>query len=105
DSNRLLGGVLMGHVKAFLSVVSLTMLSACGGLHNVGTATEPSTSSARATHTITVAMESKRTPVAASHATPDASSISPADKLIALTFDDGPRPYVLFGSKGVRPTP
>src|SRR5208337_461821 len=23
-----------------------------------------------------------------------------ADKLIALTFDDGPRPYVLFGSKG-----
>ena len=22
-----------------------------------------------------------------------------ADKLIALTFDDGPRPYVLFGSK------
>ena len=22
------------------------------------------------------------------------------DKLIALTFDDGPRPYVLFGSKG-----
>ena len=23
------------------------------------------------------------------------------DKLIALTFDDGPRPYVLFGSKEV----
>jgi peptidoglycan/xylan/chitin deacetylase (PgdA/CDA1 family) len=23
-----------------------------------------------------------------------------ADKLIALTFDDGPRPYVLFGTKG-----
>ncbi len=27
-----------------------------------------------------------------------------ADKLIALTFDDGPRPYVLFGSKE-HPTP
>ena len=27
------------------------------------------------------------------------------DKLIALTFDDGPRPYVLFGSKGDRPGP
>src|SRR5437879_12046704 len=25
---------------------------------------------------------------------------SATDKLIALTFDDGPRPYVLFGSKG-----
>jgi chitin deacetylase len=29
----------------------------------------------------------------------------PADKLIALTFDDGPRPYVLFGSKGEHPGP
>jgi len=28
-----------------------------------------------------------------------------ADKLIALTFDDGPRPYVLFGTKGAHPTP
>lgn len=25
-----------------------------------------------------------------------------SDKLIALTFDDGPRPYVLFGTKGER---
>ena len=24
-----------------------------------------------------------------------------ADKLIALTFDDGPRPYVLFGQPGL----
>jgi len=28
-----------------------------------------------------------------------------ADKVIALTFDDGPRPYVLFGTKGDHPTP
>jgi peptidoglycan/xylan/chitin deacetylase (PgdA/CDA1 family) len=28
-----------------------------------------------------------------------------SDKLIALTFDDGPRPYVLFGSKGDHPGP
>lgn len=28
-----------------------------------------------------------------------------SDKLIALTFDDGPRPYVLFGTKGERPGP
>jgi peptidoglycan/xylan/chitin deacetylase (PgdA/CDA1 family) len=27
------------------------------------------------------------------------------DKLIALTFDDGPRPYVLFGTKGDHPGP
>lgn len=30
---------------------------------------------------------------------------SSTDKLIALTFDDGPRPYVLFGSKGEHPGP
>jgi peptidoglycan/xylan/chitin deacetylase (PgdA/CDA1 family) len=35
----------------------------------------------------------------------DTSSGSAAGKLIALTFDDGPRPYVLFGSKGVHPAP
>ena len=28
-----------------------------------------------------------------------------ADKLIALTFDDGPRPYVLFGTKAPQATP
>ena len=28
-----------------------------------------------------------------------------ADKLIALTFDDGPRPYVLFGTKKPQPAP
>ncbi|HYM78210.1 MAG TPA: polysaccharide deacetylase family protein [Candidatus Dormibacteraeota bacterium] len=28
-----------------------------------------------------------------------------SDKLIALTFDDGPRPYVLFGTKGEHPSP
>jgi len=29
----------------------------------------------------------------------------PADKLIALTFDDGPRPYVLFGTQKDHPVP
>ena len=33
------------------------------------------------------------------------SAVFSADKLIALTFDDGPRPYVLFGSKGDHPGP
>lgn len=34
-----------------------------------------------------------------------ASSASSTDKLIALTFDDGPRPYVLLGTKGNHPRP
>ena len=37
-------------------------------------------------------------------ATPSSASALQAGKLIALTFDDGPRPYVLFGSK-VHPAP
>jgi len=34
-----------------------------------------------------------------------AASAFSTDKLIALTFDDGPRPYVLFGSRGDHPNP
>jgi len=40
-----------------------------------------------------------------STAAPTPSSVLQAGKLIALTFDDGPRPYVLFGSKGAYPAP
>jgi len=35
----------------------------------------------------------------------DAGTAFPTDKVIALTFDDGPRPYVLFGSKGTHSSP
>jgi peptidoglycan/xylan/chitin deacetylase (PgdA/CDA1 family) len=48
---------------------------------------------------------SSETPPPAAPPVADISSASPAGKLIALTFDDGPRPYVLFGSKGVHPAP
>ena len=48
---------------------------------------------------------SKEAPLAMVRAAADTSSGSSAGKLIALTFDDGPRPYVLFGSKGVHPAP
>ena len=42
-------------------------------------------------------------PAAANLTPPAPSAVTQANKLIALTFDDGPRPYVLFGSKGVHP--
>lgn len=41
----------------------------------------------------------KESPRAIAPPVAKASSLPAADKLIALTFDDGPRPYVLFGSK------
>ena len=34
-----------------------------------------------------------------------AGSALATDKLVALTFDDGPRPYVLFGDSGQHPGP
>ena len=34
-----------------------------------------------------------------------ATAFAADKKLIALTFDDGPRPYVLYGIKGPQPTP
>src|SRR5512142_1347854 len=34
-----------------------------------------------------------------------ATAFAADKKLIALTFDDGPRPYVLYGMKGPQPTP
>lgn len=38
-------------------------------------------------------------PAAMPHKSADNGGASTPDKLIALTFDDGPRPYVLFGGK------
>ena len=64
-------------VSQFLSIGALSILSACAGPRQIGMSGSP----------------------AAAHAVADTSSPSSADKLIALTFDDGPRPYVLFGSK------
>jgi peptidoglycan/xylan/chitin deacetylase (PgdA/CDA1 family) len=47
----------------------------------------------------------KETAAASIRPVADTTTASSTDKLIALTFDDGPRPYVLFGSKGNHPAP
>src|SRR5512135_485256 len=85
----------MGHVKVLLSIAALAVLSACAGPNYVGVAS----------HSVTGSVMSKEAAPAAAQPAAGATSASPADKLIALTFDDGPRPYVLFGAKGVHPAP
>lgn len=50
-------------------------------------------------------MSSRKLPILLTLLIMIASSAFSSDKLIALTFDDGPRPYVLFGSKGEHPGP
>ncbi len=94
----------MGHVRLLLAVAGLGMLSACGSPNYVGTGADPNTASALANRSVAglTAKEAQLAPVPAAKITNPASA---ADRLIALTFDDGPRPYVLFGTKGDHPAP
>jgi peptidoglycan/xylan/chitin deacetylase (PgdA/CDA1 family) len=107
--------VLMGYVKFLLSIAALTVLSACAGSNHPGSNNlgstnfragfDPNTSAAAGSHTVVASVMPKKTPSAGVRVVTNTISASPADKLIALTFDDGPRPYVLFGSKAVHPAP
>jgi peptidoglycan-N-acetylglucosamine deacetylase len=90
----------MGHVKFLLPIAALAVLTACNSRHLLTAGTGPNDSSLLAGGSLAGSVRAKETPVPASK-----SSVSSSDKLIALTFDDGPRPYVLFGSKGVHPAP
>jgi peptidoglycan-N-acetylglucosamine deacetylase len=95
----------MGHVRVLLSIAGLAVLSACSGHHYGIAGADQNSSSPLGSHSVAGSVMSSDTPPPAVHPVADTHSVSPADKLIALTFDDGPRPYVLFGSKGVHPAP
>jgi peptidoglycan/xylan/chitin deacetylase (PgdA/CDA1 family) len=98
----------MGYVRFLLSIAALAGLSACAGPNNLGpnnlgsnnlrTGIGPGSSSV-GSHTVAGSVKSKETPAATARPVANTTSTSTGDKLIALTFDDGPRPYVLFGSK------
>jgi peptidoglycan-N-acetylglucosamine deacetylase len=111
--NRSVGVILMGYVKLLLSIAGLAVISACAGpnhpgsnklgSHNPKTGVDPNNSSIAGSHAVSGSAMSKETPLATARPVADTTSGSPAGKLIALTFDDGPRPYVLFGSKAGHP--
>jgi len=103
----------MGYVRFLLSIAALAALSACAGSNslrsnnlgsnnlgsnNLSTGIGPGNSAAGGGHTVAGAVKSKETPAGAARPVADTAA-SRGDRLIALTFDDGPRPYVLFGSK------
>jgi peptidoglycan-N-acetylglucosamine deacetylase len=95
--------MVMRYLRELASVAGLCVLSACAGpnhigSHEVGGAVETGSSSPVATHSGGSAT-SKESRAAAVRSVADTTSASTGNKLIALTFDDGPRPYVLFGSK------
>jgi peptidoglycan-N-acetylglucosamine deacetylase len=95
----------MGQFRLLLSIAGLCVLSACAGPGQVKAGIDPINPSSPDRHTVSGGPVLRETAVAAGPAVTGATSASPADKLIALTFDDGPRPYVLFGAKGIHAAP
>lgn len=88
----------------FLPLVGLALLSACASRNQVGVGGPSGTSSADSRENSGRSASSEATQ-ARIRPVSDSGSAAPADKLIALTFDDGPRPYVLFGSRGDHAAP
>jgi len=89
-------------VLAVLGVGLISLISACGGRKNSGDIqTDGITSVGFKRATIAASLMAMAVSAKAADTTVPASS----EKLIALTFDDGPRPYVLLGSKGQHPGP
>lgn len=95
----------MRQLGFLLSIAGLALLSACAGRNYVGAASDPNNSVAPGSRTLAAQVMSKNDAPATVRPISDTSSASSAEKLIALTFDDGPRPYVLFGAKGEHPAP
>lgn len=84
------GGTVVLRFRILLSFAALGMLSACAGPNYIGLSR----------HVAEAGVVAKEAPAASAPPAGEGSSLPAAtDKLIALTFDDGPRPYVLFGSK------
>ena len=82
-------------VRVFLSIAGLALLSACSSPHFFSPVS----------HGLSGSGMPKELPSASVRVVAGTTADPPVDKLIALTFDDGPRPYVLFGTKGIHPAP
>ena len=89
----------MGYVRFLLSIAALAALSACNGSRSLSVGASSNNSSAVGSRTVASSGKSNSVPAATARPVADTTSAFRGDKLIALTFDDGPRPYVLFGSK------
>jgi peptidoglycan/xylan/chitin deacetylase (PgdA/CDA1 family) len=98
--------IVMGSVHLLSAIVGLGILSACHGSGAGSVGVDPNSGPGRS---VTTPVASKGNPAGAATGSDPASSpsasVSSKDKLIALTFDDGPRPYVLLGMKGDHPAP
>jgi peptidoglycan/xylan/chitin deacetylase (PgdA/CDA1 family) len=80
-------------------MAAVGVLAACRDFHSLGIADGNGFSLPLAARKIAGSAPRALATSPAPHAAGEAAPTAPLDKLIALTFDDGPRPYVLFGSK------
>lgn len=90
----------MGHVRIWLLLAGFGLVSACNGTNYTRAGIDSGGHVPIAGYHPAANMSSHTVDAAAASASP-----SDTNKLIALTFDDGPRPYVLFGASGVHPAP
>jgi peptidoglycan-N-acetylglucosamine deacetylase len=104
ESTGYSGESVMGQFRLLL-IACLCVLSACAGPDYVKARIDPNNPSAFGSRGVSGSHLSRETAAAARPAVTNAAPAFPVEKLIALTFDDGPRPYVLFGTKGVHPAP
>src|ERR1044071_10073767 len=94
----------MGHVRFLLSIAALAVLSACAGPHNLvsnnlSTGIGPGNLPAVGRRTVASSTMSREGMSATARPVAKITSASTGDKLIALTFDDGPPPHVFFCSQ------
>lgn len=99
----------MGRVRIWLSIAGFGLLSACSGPGYTGTGMNPDgpvPASHPAANVTSRAAGAVRESASPSNTNKPADTNKPdTNKLIALTFDDGPRPYVLFGDRGIHSAP
>jgi len=95
---------MKGQARLLTVLAVFGTLAGCRGHSARSVGTDTSNSAQGSTASITHPIMFKRTtPAPAADLATGTKLAFAADRLIALTFDDGPRPYVLFGSKGVAP--
>ena len=88
----------MGQFRVLLLTAVLCGMTACSGSSHFSAGIGPNNSTA-GSQNAGITLVSKNTEPATTATETHTTAALPANKLIALTFDDGPRPYVLFGSK------
>jgi peptidoglycan-N-acetylglucosamine deacetylase len=93
----------MHQIRVLLFIAALATVNGCAGSNDMRAGVDPGNASPVSSHRVAGSMVSTKIPVATALPVANTTSASRGDKLIALTFDDGPRPYVLFGSKMARP--